>query len=73
VSERRTTNVLVYRFDPRFPSKQALATEVLRRGLLDDSVRLPLPNARQRCARNSMIRDAAHVVSTMRAVSIGIA
>jgi predicted nucleic acid-binding protein len=35
------TNVLVYRFDPRFPAKQTLATDVLRRGLADDEVRIP--------------------------------
>ena len=35
------TNVLVYRFDPRFPHKQAVATEVLRHGLVEDRVRLP--------------------------------
>jgi predicted nucleic acid-binding protein len=35
------TNVLVYRFDARFPAKQARATELLRRGIRDDSVRLP--------------------------------
>jgi predicted nucleic acid-binding protein len=35
------TNVLVYRFDPRFPHKQAIATELLRRGLAEDRVRLP--------------------------------
>ncbi len=35
------TNVLVYRFDPRFPEKQRRATELLRKGLLEDSVRLP--------------------------------
>ena len=35
------TNVLVYRFDPRFPKKQRTATEVLRKGLLDDNVSLP--------------------------------
>jgi predicted nucleic acid-binding protein len=35
------TNVLVYRFDPRFPAKQARATEVLRRGLIEGSVRVP--------------------------------
>ncbi len=35
------TNVLVYRFDPRFPRRQAVATEVLRRGLRDASVILP--------------------------------
>ena len=35
------TNVLVYRFDPRFPDRQKVATEVLRRGIAEDSVRVP--------------------------------
>lgn len=35
------TNILVYRFDPRFPRKQRIATEVLRRGIVEDSVRVP--------------------------------
>lgn len=35
------TNVLVYRFDPRFPRKQRLATDLLRRGIQDGSIRLP--------------------------------
>src|SRR5712691_9295973 len=35
------TNVLVYRFDPRFPEKQRLATELLGRGISDDTVRVP--------------------------------
>src|SRR3954468_10804659 len=35
------TNVLVYRFDFRFPEKQAVATETLRTGLKDDAVVLP--------------------------------
>ena len=35
------TNVLVYRFDNRFPEKQKIATEILRRGIVEDSVRLP--------------------------------
>jgi predicted nucleic acid-binding protein len=35
------TNVLVYRFDDRFPGKQKIATEILRRGIVEDSVRLP--------------------------------
>lgn len=35
------TNVLVYRHDPRFPKKQARATEVLRRGILESSLRVP--------------------------------
>jgi predicted nucleic acid-binding protein len=35
------TNVLVYRFDARFPDKQQRATELLRRGLAEDSVRVP--------------------------------
>lgn len=33
--------MLVYRFDPRFPEKQRIATELLRRGIVDDSVRVP--------------------------------
>jgi len=35
------TNILVYRFDPRFPLKQAQATELLRRGIVDQSIVLP--------------------------------
>jgi len=35
------TNVLVYRFDPRFPEKQAVAIRLLREGLRTDSVRIP--------------------------------
>ena len=35
------TNVLVYRFDRRFPEKQRIATRLLRHGLRTDSVRIP--------------------------------
>ena len=35
------TNVLVYRFDSRFPEKQKIATGILRRGIIEDTVRLP--------------------------------
>jgi predicted nucleic acid-binding protein len=35
------TNVLVYRFDPRFPEKQAIATKLLREGLRTDSLCIP--------------------------------
>jgi predicted nucleic acid-binding protein len=35
------TNILVYRYDDRFPDKQEIATEVLRRGILENSVRVP--------------------------------
>ena len=35
------TNVLVYRFDPRFPDRQKVATGILRRGIAEDSVRVP--------------------------------
>ena len=34
------TNILVYRFDPRFPDKQARATELLRAGIAEDSIRV---------------------------------
>jgi len=35
------TNVLVYRFDPRFPDKQRIATKLLRDGISNDSIRIP--------------------------------
>lgn len=35
------TNILVYRFDSRFPEKRKIATDILRRGIADDSVRVP--------------------------------
>lgn len=35
------TNILVYRFDPRFPEKQAIASDLLREGLKKDSLRVP--------------------------------
>ncbi|MFZ1916208.1 MAG: PIN domain-containing protein [Terriglobales bacterium] len=35
------TNVLVYRFDARFPEKQRIARDVLHRGLGDQSARIP--------------------------------
>jgi predicted nucleic acid-binding protein len=35
------TNILVYRFDGRFRDKQKIATEILRRGIAEDSVRVP--------------------------------
>lgn len=35
------TNILVYRFDDRFPDKQRVATNLLRKGIIDDSLRLP--------------------------------
>lgn len=35
------TNILVYRFDARFPEKQRIATDVLRRGIARGSLRLP--------------------------------
>ena len=35
------TNLLVYRFDSRFPQKQKVATDILRQGIEDDSIRVP--------------------------------
>ncbi len=34
------TNVLVYRFDPRFPRKQRIATELLRSGIANETLRV---------------------------------
>ena len=35
------TNLLVYRFDARFPDKQEKATKLLRAGIENDSIRIP--------------------------------
>ena len=35
------TNVLVYRYDHRFANKQDIANELLRRGVADQSIRVP--------------------------------
>ncbi len=35
------TNVLVYRLDDRFPHKQRIATQLLRTGILSDTLRVP--------------------------------
>jgi len=35
------TNILIYRYDSRFPEKQNVATDLLRRGIVENSVRLP--------------------------------
>jgi predicted nucleic acid-binding protein len=35
------TNILVYRFDNRFPNKQKIAVETLRRGIAENSLRVP--------------------------------
>lgn len=35
------TNVLVYRFDHRFHRKQRIATDLLRRGIGEDTLRVP--------------------------------
>jgi predicted nucleic acid-binding protein len=35
------TSILVYRFDVRFPNKQRIASELLRRGIVEDSIRVP--------------------------------
>jgi predicted nucleic acid-binding protein len=35
------TNILVYRFDPRFPAKQHRATALLRQGIADESIVVP--------------------------------
>jgi predicted nucleic acid-binding protein len=40
VADLVDTNVLVYRFDPRFPRKQARAESILREGIERDSIRI---------------------------------
>jgi predicted nucleic acid-binding protein len=55
------TNILVYRFDPRFPTKQRTATEFLRRGIADDSLRI---------SHQAVVEFVAAVVRPVRGVSL---
>jgi predicted nucleic acid-binding protein len=71
------TNVLVYRFDSRFPQKQRQATELLRRGLSEDAVRVPhqavvefvsavsrsIPGGGSILAREDALREAEELLS----------
>ncbi|HVV51228.1 MAG TPA: PIN domain-containing protein [Polyangia bacterium] len=70
------TNVLVYRFDSRFPEKQARATEILRQGIAGDTIRVPhqaivefvavatkqLPGGRTLLTREETIREAEELL-----------
>jgi predicted nucleic acid-binding protein len=55
------TNILVYRFDARFPEKRKIATDILRRGIADDSVRVP---------HQAIVEFVAAVTRPMRGYSI---
>jgi predicted nucleic acid-binding protein len=71
------TNVLVYRFDPRFPEKQKSATDLLRRGISDGSIRIahqaivefvavvtrPLVGGRPLLSREDATREAEELLS----------
>ncbi len=35
------TNILIYRYDERFPDKQSIAADVLREGIVSGSMRIP--------------------------------
>ena len=35
------TNILIYRYDERFPDKQSIASDVLREGIVSGSLRIP--------------------------------
>jgi predicted nucleic acid-binding protein len=41
VADLVDTNILVYRFDPRDPRKQQIATDFLRAGIVEGSIRVP--------------------------------
>jgi len=41
VADLVDTNILVYRFDSRFPEKQTRAEELLQAGIAEDSIRVP--------------------------------
>jgi predicted nucleic acid-binding protein len=57
------TNVLVYRFDRRFPAKQKVATEILRRGIVEDSVRLPHQAVHEFVAASTRLIEGRQILS----------
>jgi predicted nucleic acid-binding protein len=59
------TNVLVYRFDPRFPDKQACATQVLRSGIANKSVKIPHQALIEFVAATTRRRGSAEPLLTM--------
>jgi predicted nucleic acid-binding protein len=56
------TNVLVYRFDVRFPEKQAIATRLLREGLKTDSVRIPHQAVLEFMAVVTRVKSGSHAL-----------
>ncbi len=56
------TNILVYRFDSRFPEKQAIATALLRRGIADRSLRIPHQAIIEFVAASTRSRGAAPIL-----------
>ena len=71
------TNVLVYRFDARFPDKQRIATDLLRSGIASDSIRIAhqavvefvaavtrrLPGGATLLSREDALREAEELLS----------
>ena len=57
------TNVLVYRFDNRFPAKQKVATEILRRGIVEDSVRVPHQAVLEFVAASTRLIEGRQILS----------
>ncbi len=56
------TNILVYRFDSRFPEKQAIATALLRRGIADRSLRIPYQAIMEFVAATTRSRGVAPIL-----------
>lgn len=58
------TNVLVYRYDARYPAKQARAREILRRGIDQGTLRVPHQALLEFVAATTRIpRDGAAILS----------
>jgi len=59
------TNVLVYRFDPRFPRKQGVATDLLRTGLEDGTAVLSHQTILEFVAATTRTRGAGTPLLTL--------
>ena len=57
------TNILVYRYDPRFPEKQRIATTVLREELASGEARVPILYPNEAVVRTALRGEAAYGLS----------
>jgi len=65
------TNILVYRFDPRSPAKQAMATDFLLAGIASDLIVLPHQGLVEFIARDAVAQTCLRIRERARSTKRG--